>query len=109
MASQIELQNAARHVMWDVSTSHLTKEDAEKLREGRFDGLPRTIPHEYGGIVFLDSGWVSMVDAAAELRRRGMSESFVELYLTACRDKAALLINFDRDAQVLPGIPTFEW
>ena len=109
MASQAQLQRLARAEIWDISTSHLTKDDSIVLQSDWLR-LPRTVYHAHGYIVFVDSDPESMPAALAELRRRRLSESFIDLYQIAARDpKAIILINFDADGQVLPGVPTFEW
>ena len=108
MVSQVRLQRAARLYMWDVSTSHMTKKDAAIMAACPDNSLPRTHPHDYGGLVFVDSDPDAIKAASIELTKRGMSEEFVSLYIHACRDRLCMLLNFDRDGQVLAGIPVFD-
>jgi hypothetical protein len=107
--TQATLQKQARAAMWDISTAHLTKADAEILKQGEVTEFPRTLPHHNGFIVFVDSSQEGSGRAGVIFRQRGMSETFIDLYFFAARDsKAPILINFDSDGQML-DLPSFDW
>jgi len=78
--------------MLDLSTSHMTKGDAELMsdRHGHYCGsLPRIVQHAHEGF---------SVDLRAIYRAAALQG-----------DREVRLINFDQDADVLEGLPTFDW
>jgi hypothetical protein len=99
--------------MLDLSTSHMTKDDAELMsdRHGHDCGsLPRIVQHAHGFIVFVCSDTESRWRALVSMEEGGFSNALRAIY----QDAAALgsdlmLINFDQDADVLEGLPTFDW
>lgn len=70
--------------------------------------MPRSIPHAHGTILFVNSDGAD--DAAHALRERGHTEALIKIYVQAARMGGdIMLINFDQDADMVEGLPTFEW
>jgi hypothetical protein len=103
---------AARRVMWELSTSHMTQRDATIL-DGScgFSDLPRICLHDHGYIVFVGGGSPEeLVGPLRNITERGLSEAFYAIYLAAATDPMPpVLINFDPEGDVINGLPTFDW
>jgi hypothetical protein len=99
--------------MLDLSTSHMTKGDAELMsdRHGHDCGsLPRIVQHAYGFIVFVCSEPDNLVAAVAAMVDAGFSVALMAIYEAAATQGGdVMLINFDQDADVLEGLRTFDW
>lgn len=94
----------------DLCTSHVTVKDQAKLDDEHncfADVGPRKSNHEYGWIIFL--GHPEQVEEfSTAAKRAGMSKAFCDVIKYALKRKCSL-IQFDRDADIIPGLPTFEW
>lgn len=104
----IDLASATKRMI-DLSTSHMTKGDSQLMLRAEHSqtGLPRIVSHEYGWIVFVSSDASSEYAKAMELF--GFSPDFVRIYMAAASVGGdVMLINFDSDAPVVEGLPTFD-
>ena len=93
-----------------ISTAHVTAEDSEQLPIAYFDpityrGLNWVHGTEYGWIVragMRDNSW------ADELRTFNISEAAIaniKMILDAGYD----VVHFDRDAELVDGMPAWDW
>lgn len=93
-----------------ISTAHVTAEDSEQLPIACFDpityrGLNWVYGTEYGWIVragMRDNSW------ADELRTFNISEAAIaniKMILDAGYD----VVHFDRDAELVDGMPAWDW
>ncbi|HCK7354212.1 TPA: hypothetical protein N0X69_004372 [Klebsiella pneumoniae] len=93
-----------------ISTAHVTAEDSEQLAIACFDpitdrGLNLVHGTEYGWIVragMRDNSW------ADELRTFNISEAAIaniKMILDAGYD----VVHFDRDAELVDGMPAWDW
>lgn len=93
-----------------ISTAHVTAEDSEQLPIACFDpitvrGLNWVHGTEYGWIVragMLENSW------ADELRTFNISEAAIaniKMILDAGYD----VVHFDRDAELVDGMPAWDW
>ena len=85
----------------DLSTSHVTREDAELLNAGDVPGQIGN--HEYGWVVA-----THYHDRAEELLQHGMSQSYVGL-LKLLHKRGFWYAFFDRDADQVAGLPHYDW
>lgn len=87
----------------DISTGHLTKEDAERLGNESNKGLaPVYELHEYGWLVYvgeIEDNWQNEPE---------MSEHFVKVLETA-NELGCDYVRFDRDGREYPELQKFEW
>lgn len=88
--------------VWEVSTTHLTKEDDEKLTLCKLSDVI-CYPYEFGYFIHIS-------DTRLRIKNEdGMSRAFVHLYNDALKNGVDL-IQFDRDAgPENPDYPTFDW
>lgn len=93
-----------------ISTAHVTAEDSEQLPIACFDPIPDRGLNwvhgtEYGWIVragMRDNSW------ADELRTFNISEAAIaniKMILDAGYD----VVHFDRDAELVDGMPAWDW
>jgi len=85
----------------DLSTAHLTKADSEILGRGQCPGWLAN--PEFGHIV-----WLVWEDYADDLRKHGLSEDYIKLTATL-RAAGFHYAWFDCDADVVEGLPRFDW
>jgi len=88
----------------DISTAHITKEDARLLHEMNSCG---EAPSYYE----LDEyGWLVNVDPAdwAPMKELGYSNTFVALLMRAKMEGCSYL-RLDRDGPVVDELPSFDW
>jgi len=92
-----------------ISTGHITRKDADILKEGSPFLMLRVIPHEYGWFV---TGYADphedWPDYSDHLRELGLSESFI-MILFDLRVSNVLWVNFDCDGYEIENLPTYEW
>ena len=89
-------------VVADISTAHLTKEDA-RLMESGTDSPGFIGQFEYGYF------WVTAAHREqATLRKLGYSETFITL-LGRLNIMRIYYVAFDQDADALDDVPTFDW
>jgi hypothetical protein len=104
-----ELPEDAIKLMVDLATSHMTVRD-DTLCAAGVCRHPRIIEHAYGYIVFVASDPEAVTTALDGLRSAGFSEAFVDIYgRAAASENTIMLINFDRDAAPIDGLPVFDW
>ncbi len=108
MSLETALTTATKRMI-DLSTSHISHEDFRLF--GAVRGLtPRTVPHEYGLVVFVASDSRYVQDAVDCMRGVGISKEFIAIYKAAADlGDDVMIINFDRDGDVIDGLPTFNW
>lgn len=100
--SEITLSNPFVFKVLDISTGHMTKEDAEKLSLNDPDktlGLPSYELDEYGWLVYIgemEDNWANM------------SPEFNKV-LTLANDLGCDYVRFDRDGREYPELPSFDW
>ncbi len=92
----------------DVSTGHITELEMLRLSAGGVSDLsvPRVIPHEYGAWVHVRCSEVEDDDVCREDALLGVN---VAVVLRRARELGCSWVNFDRDAEPLDGLPTFDW
>ncbi len=98
----------------DLSTGHVSGEDAKKLDQIKGNGrhrdtsMPRVIDTYYGWIIPL--GTFGECDEEGEAMARFENElpSVAACAKFALRHGCSML-HFDRDADELPGLPAHEW
>lgn len=105
------LKNADIGTYLDVSTSHVTKADCEKLDKD-------AIPESRGFVVYKypEGYFIHIIQDDPELLKetleaaeaRGYSEDFLNLVVTAHFKKCRLL-RLDCDGTTYPELPTHEW
>lgn len=95
--------------MLDVSTGNVTPEDWNILSELAADEAePITVvDYEYGYVVGVTSPEFFSRVVEERLREKGLSAAFINLMRHASENGAKLL-QFDRDADPMPGFPLFE-
>lgn len=88
-----------------ISTAHISEETAEKLET-------EMCSFDMGLVVYaMDTheacGWMVMVDSPAD----GDEEVPEELaaLLNFCKENHIDWLRFDRDGEILPGFPVFDW
>lgn len=95
----------------DLSTAHLTREEAEALSECKDSAydlrtpLPRVIAHAYGA-------WMNVPDLEAgdeDADERRAEYPNVQAAIERARSYDCTWINFDRDADCDADLPTYEW
>lgn len=91
----------------DLSTSHITQLDGEKL-ESDTAGIIRYNKDEYGWFIHVHAGDNDFRDMRDSAHDAGMSEAFLNLLSTA-HAAGCTLICLDRDAEQMSGLPTFDW
>ena len=79
--------------MLDLSTAHMPSEEPD------FGGH-RVTKHEYGFIVFVPGSDV--------LWDRGTPQ-WLHPCMKRAQEEGCILINFDRDAGIVDGLPCWEW
>jgi hypothetical protein len=89
----------------DVSTSHITQEDDEKLSEGVMHLVYHTL--EYGYLVSTyepsEEEWVDVL-----VNSDGLSKELVNLIVYAGKHNYDYVM-LDRDGTLYEGLPTFDW
>jgi hypothetical protein len=103
---QIDLDKLppALKVVANVSTAHLTPEDAWLLEAATgYEAYGFIGRHEYG--YFMETWPEECDDEAAE---SGYSEALLQL-INALHTLKIYYVGFDRDAEILEGFETFEW
>lgn len=104
----------------DISTSHLTPEDAEIInndRDLKSDGIVGTtgtsLTHYHAGVIVstmsltADNPSEIRDDKIAAMKADGFSDEFVALAVHAASE-GGILLRFDQDAPVLDNFPTFD-
>ena len=104
------IEEATRRVL-DVSTSHITEDDAKRLREyanGSSEAYPsRIMDDEYGTLVHIpDDPEITMLLDSPALDE--LSEEYWNIIKWASENAFDYII-FDCDAPENSGWPTFEW
>ena len=97
--------------MLDLSTEHITKNDAIKLDS--FDDVTRDgalayDKGEYGWFVHVPESGDVLQTMLADMAEAGYSEMLRNL-LQYAHDKGAHWICLDRDAEAEPDLPTVDW
>jgi hypothetical protein len=104
----LNLSEATKRML-DLSTAHLTQQDAKALEAGEILG-PRIVSHRHGWVVYVTSDPDAVRAAVGLMRQTGASEAFIKIYESACKMGGDyMLINFDQDAETLDGLETFDW
>jgi hypothetical protein len=104
----------------DVSTGHVTKEDAQRLDEDatatderrpacvrRIDETPRLIVFAYDAGFFIHAAVAEEVDEQALLATR-YSASLLTL-LQMAHEQQAVFLRLDRDGTLYPDLPVYHW
>lgn len=89
----------------DLSTGHLRHMDYHILEDFTGSNVPTPLKvygHGYGWIVDVKSA-----GSDEELRQAGLSEGLVTI-IEAAREAGADILDFDRDADLDPGFPSFD-
>lgn len=88
------------HTYVDLSTGHLPQGEMDSISEAR----PRVLEDEYGA-------WVNVLPGEFESDDDGEWDNFPELLRVTrwARERGARWICFDRDADIVDGLPTWEW
>jgi hypothetical protein len=99
----------------DLSTAHMTSKD-NKILQNYMDS-PAAIrsliaySYEYGWTIstsLMLNGAVDRDEHLAKVRKEGFSEAFIKI-LTHAADNGAVLVRLDRDGDLEPGLPSFDW
>jgi hypothetical protein len=90
----------------ELSTSHVTKEDSEKLTEE--SGLPIRYPYEWGWFVFVPEDTGDLIEAITDMQDLGYSMDAMKLFLHA-HTKGHRFLRLDADADIIEGFPTHSW
>lgn len=93
--------------MLDVSTEHLSNEDEvildQRSQARPKDGFPRVTKHEMGWVMFLTGDYGGQQVEIDYAEMLGCSAGLVAILELAHKENA-LILNFDADATVIPGI-----
>ena len=90
-----------KHGVAELSTGHITRDDAKLLEKGAVPGQIGAYP--YGFIVLTGAH-----EKSTELLAWGMSHAYVDLLRLLHRRKFYYLF-LDRDADLVDGLPAFDW
>lgn len=105
-----QIESAIKRML-DLSVSHMTRDDVGLMSDchGHDNGdLPRIIQHAHGFIVFVSSDPDFLRKRLSTMADDGFSEAVRMIYRSAAQ-RDMTLINFDQDAAVIEGLPTFDW
>ena len=91
--------------MWDLSTGHLPKTDADKLENDIKDFPGQIINHNYGWMIPIIYNERTTLD---DLQDCGMTKAFIKIYKYA-QGKKYDWINFDQDAEEVNYLKKFTW
>ncbi|WP_455916977.1 DUF5983 family protein [Pantoea agglomerans] len=100
-----------RYIM--LSTAHLSHQDALTLAylSDPIDSA-ETCTHEWIHSTGMHNGFIirltARADAPGELRTRGISDALCSTLELLSRSLNVSMIHFDRDAEVLTGLPVYE-
>ena len=81
--------------MLDLSTGHMP------ATSPAWGGL-RVVEHAYGWIVFV-------LDDLSAQEAEAVAPEWIRPVMAYAREHTCILINFDRDAEHVDGLPTWEW
>lgn len=81
-----------------LSTGHLPEETVRKV-SARELKISRMIPHDYGFILYVPE----------ESEGFHEEDEPLENIIRVARQHNIVWLNFDRDAEVIDDLPTFEW
>lgn len=90
VTEQLPKSDAVKNML-DLSTAHMPGQDA------KFGEL-RVVKHEFGWIVFVGQD-ESLLD----------EPRWIIPIMDFAREHECILVNFDQDADVVDGLPTWEW
>lgn len=94
----------------DASTSHITKEDVEKLEESKFGSTCAPLITTYKEGFFLYAGDRGELHKTLEnMTDEGYSEAFTELCRYAFQDLGMDLLRLDADGAVIGHLDVFDW
>jgi hypothetical protein len=104
--------NDWERVTWDLTTGHVTENDAYRLAENNYNtnwGF-RSRTHEYGWVIFIPCGLEGeeVVHWIDTLKANNWSDALVNILVAAVKADVSL-INFDQDGNFHDDFPTFEW
>jgi hypothetical protein len=95
--------------MVDATTAHLVFGVDDKMlnaaseSEFRANGMPRVVKHGYGWLMFLSGDAEPQKDELHACFEAGCSKTFLDVLHYAHR-AGAYVLNFDQDADPLPGV-----
>src|SRR6266852_6109698 len=86
---------------WDVSTAHITRQDARILAEYSHGNEAQLVVHRYEEGFFIPV----LEDCLADEK---LSQDFIWLYRMA-QENGISMLRLDRDAEIVEGLPVHEW
>lgn len=90
-----------------MSTAHLTTEDCAAIERSIADGEQMALKRDYGYFIKLHTD-PAFKEAFESNNRHGASQTIKDIIQWAVRE-GFTMIEFDRDADIIPEFPTFEW
>lgn len=103
-----EEDDVPTHKYLDASTGHITERDSSVLQDNHDLGI-RVLPDEYG--FFISLAAFKDEETKKEVTRRAsevLSYAFFQLVEYAV-ENGCDYINLDRDADLIDGLPSFDW
>lgn len=85
----------------DISTAHLSEADAQRLTAGDTPTGLRVMDDEYGFLV--------AVPPAGDEAHLSRLPTTLHQCLSWAREQDAAFVLFDRDADPVEGLPTYDW
>lgn len=93
-----------------VSSSHITKEDDEKLWGSHYGvtAAPLSASYEGGHLLYAES-IEELGETLEGMEKEGYSEAFIELYKYAVQDLGVSMLRIDRDGDEISHLNVFDW
>jgi hypothetical protein len=95
----------------EVSTAHISQQDAKLLDEASdCPGAPPVVVYKYpeGYFLYVPEATEDFKDIILIAHRAGFSKNVLDLMANARQNKCKY-VHIDRDSEVYPDIPTYEW
>lgn len=94
----------------EISTGHVTEKDAKLLdTEETQKALPLMYTNEYGWMFYSPDLIANMEDFKEICKAQGLSDDFYNLFVYAFVHLNVDRLRLDRDGDVHPGLPEWEW
>jgi len=92
-----------KYFVADISTAHITREDAARLDQEAIGHPPVRYPlGEYGWLINVEpSDWVTM-------KELGYSDALLAI-LMRCKKENCSFLRLDRDGPTVEGLTVFDW
>jgi len=97
------ISRSATRKFMDISTGHITEEDADLLRRG-FNNQLYIIKYDFGDFVLVEEG-DAFLNAIVGF---GYSGSFLKIIIIA-QTMGMAYVRFNADAPMLDGLERYEW